>query len=338
MIEPNVNIKKMFRTSARSRKEYLRLDKNDSIELPVAFVKKVLKEVTPELLAMYPEYDVVEKCIAKYHKVQKGNVFLANGSDSAIKSIFEIYNPRNVLLTEPTFAMYKVYCKMYGLSNKSIHYDNIHFPFTNFYNNINNNQIAVVVNPNNPIGSVVNNTQLEKLISKEKDCLLIADEAYHGLYKKTATPLIKKYDNLIVLRTFSKFFGLASLRFGYVIASEDIINNLNKSRPSFDVNSVACLFVEKIINNKELIKKIEKDCRISKDYIQNILSKNGIDFISTETNFILIKCNVKEVMNKLKKKKILVGGNFNYPLQNYIRITVGSIKHMQKFWNEFKRL
>ncbi len=331
----------------KSRHGYLRLDMNENVVgLPKDFIDNVLNKVTPEYLSSYPEYTKLKNKLAAANNLLTANIILGNGSDAIIKYIFDAYisNGDNILLTDPAFAMYPIYSKMFNANTVNITYNSdLSFPKDVFLDSINSDiKMAVLVNPNNPIGTGVDEEYVIKLLDKAKanSVFTIIDEAYFYFYPKTFIKYIKKYDNLIVLRTFSKLCGIASARIGFAAASPKIIDNLNKVRPTFDVNGLAVLFAEAIIDNEYIIKDQITIVRDGKEFIINKLKENSINYRDSEANFILIDCenleNANRIKQELEKDKILVSSGFRQKfLEKYIRVTIGSKEQMDKFYGRF---
>lgn len=231
---------------------------------------------------------------------------------------------------------------MYDAEPLSVEYnDDLSFPFEKFMESISGGvKLTAIVNPNNPTGSVLNPERLLQIVQKaaEKDVLTIVDEAYFYFYPETVMEHVKSYSNLIVLRTFSKVCGMASLRLGYAAACSRIIESLIKVKPTFDVNGIAVLFAEKLIDNPDIIQHMINDVNEGREYLKYELSKSNIPYIAGNANFILINCagRVNEIMRRLSEKRVLVAGGFAFPfLKDYIRVTVGTKSDMEKFWESF---
>lgn len=344
------HLKELYRTPLIENTRYgsLRLDMNESASgLPESFVQKVLSEIDADFLATYPEYLRLQRKIAKYNHLLPENICLANGSDAGIKYLFDAYiNPGDkVLLTDPTFAMYPVYCKMFNAVSVSVKYkSDFQFPYAEFIETISSKiKMAAVVNPNNPTGSVIESNKLLEIIKKANkyDVLLVVDEAYFYFCPDTVISKVRDFRNLVVLRTFSKLCGMASLRLGYIAASSEIIENIRKVKPTYDINALAALFAEKLLDNPKIIDGLIRQTNEGKQYLAKKLSTENIEYKEGRANFILIKCNrrVDEIMAKLTQKNILVSGKFKTPfLTDYIRVTVGNKKCMERFWKHFMRI
>ena len=328
-----------------SRLEYLRLDMNENpCGLPRDFINTVLKELDAGSVSAYPQYDGLIKAIARHNKVPAENIILANGSDAAIKYIFDAYVSAKdkVLLTDPTFAMYPVYCSMFNAEALTVKYNaDLSFPFEAFMRALDRGvKLAVIINPNNPCGSVLGREKILQIIKKAKDndILVLVDEAYFYYYQDSVIQEVKDYDNLIVLRTFSKLCGMAALRLGYAVVSSGIIDGLIKVKPTFDVNAVAVLFAERLLENPSIITRMVKQADEGKIYLSEILRNEGIEYCASRANFVLIKCagRVGRIIEDLEKNRILVAGPFRQDfLKDYIRVTVGDKPTMKKFCKSF---
>ena len=338
-------LEKLYRVKPRQgRGDYLRLDMNENPEgLPKDFFDNIIKKITPQMLAMYPETDILVNELANYLSLNYENIFLTNGSDDAIKAVFEVFGCENkkVVSVCPTFQMYAIYSSIYNMHNSTAEYDDkLELKFESLINLIDKDTVIVsLLNPNNPIGSVYTNEQVEKVIEKSRDvgAVVVIDEAYHYFHNESFIDCVSKYDNVILLRTFSKLCSIAGLRIGYVVGNPQVIGLLKKVKPSYIVNCVAIQFALEIIRDKDLINNlilIEKDGR---EFIINKIKEFCRDYYARNGNYVFIKCkkSAEDVRKELEKRKILVKTYDSDILRNYIRITTGSRQVMEIFWNEF---
>lgn len=350
MPEAKSHLAGLYRTNPhdQSRRGYLCLDMNEGVPgLPEDLVQAVWAETGARYLAAYPEYDALQEKIARHNGVAPENILLANGSDGAIKYLFDAYvRPGDkVLLTDPTFAMYPVYCQMFAARPLTFSCrEDLSFSADNFRDQLSGDiRLAVVVNPNNPTGYAFPPDQLLALIREagQNDVLMVVDEAYFYFYPETVIGEIARYDNLVVLRTFSKLCGMAAARLGYAAASPAIIDNLRKVRPTYDVNGLAVALADKLMDDPEVMKNLIKSAAAGKDFLVGKLREAGIKHWPGEANFVLIKGEGRapELTGKLRDEKILVGSGFQNPcLQDYLRVTVGHQDAMAIFWEKFIRL
>ena len=337
----NGNIEHLYRTSDNmSRKGYLRLDMNENPEgLPKEFVTEVLSKITPEFLSTYPEKQPLTELLADYYSVNTDQIGLFNGSDEAIRLIFESFSKENgrVIATEPTFAMYQVYACMYGLQYTSIKYDTkFNLDFEAFIRAIDQKtNLIFALNPNNPIGSVFTESEMEQIIEKaySYNAIVVIDEAYHYFYPNSFIDYLKKYNNVIILRTFSKLLSLASCRLGVAISNNKIISILKKSCCSYNVNSIALLFGEEIFSHRELITTLIETQLQGKKYLITEFEERGYEVRAYEGNFIFVKPKLpaQQIARKLLDRKVLVKSYPDSFLKDYIRISTGSYEVMKKF-------
>lgn len=341
------HLKNLYRLSSEdklSRQGYLRLDMNEGEGLPDGFVKRVLAAIRPEVIAQYPEYKKLVRLIARQDNLRPENICLSAGSDAAIKYIFDAYISRGdkVLLTDPTFGMYPVYCKMFAARAITVKYNpDFTFALPKFLAEIKPGvKLAIIVNPNNPTGYALPEKDLLAIIKKAYHCrtLVIVDEAYFYFYRLSVIKYVKTFKNLIVLRSFSKFCSMAALRLGYAAATPGIVDGLKKVKPTYDVNAIAVLFAENLLTDRSIIPKLARSFEEGKKYLSQKLTLSGIKHHCGSANFILIKCphRTGEIVAKLKAKNILVAAGFSQIfLKDYIRVTVFSKPVMQYFWKVF---
>lgn len=344
----NEDIKKTERIFPRqNRYNCFRYDMNENPEgLPKDFVDEVLKEVTPEFLSIYPEPDKFLNKYANFLGINYKNVLATNGSDMAIRYIFETFGERHksVVTVTPSFEMYWVNCCILGYKHIGVKYEkDLNIKVENILNAINEDtRIVVLLNPNNPIGNVYTENDIKSIINKAKEhnAIVVIDEAYHYFYNKTFLSYAIEEENVILLRTFSKLFSLAACRLGVIISNPNIIKYIKNAKLTFDVNSIALLFGEKILDRSDIIEDLIKIEKEGKEYILKTLLNKGYECKDCTGNFIFIKPNldVSFVVKELEKKNILVHGYNNELLKKYIRVSTGSKKSMEIFLREFFKI
>ena len=329
---------------SQDRIDSLRLDMNENPEgLPQEFFDKVMGQITPAMLAMYPEPDRLASILAEDNGVDPCNIFISNGSDEAIKSIFEVFSKEGSKFVSvyPTFEMYMVYARMFNLQTEIVDYaDDFTLNPGKIIEAIDDNtSIVTLLNPNNPIGTIYTEIEVRSIVEKaqEKGAIVIIDEAYHYFHKDTYAHLIKEYDNIVVTRTFSKLCSIAGVRIGYAIGSEEIISYLEKIRQTFNVNTIALLFAEAIMQEEGLIDELVATELEGRNYILQKMEESGREVYAENGNYVFIKCktSVDEVFDKLLAQKVLVK-KYSIPMfKDYIRISTGSRQAMEEFWDKF---
>lgn len=342
----NENVKNAVRVfPEQGRYEYHRYDMNENPEgLPKEFVDSVLQEITPEFLAIYPEPDRFLKKYAAYIGAEYENVLTTNGSDNAIRYLLEIFceKGKEVLTVSPSFEMYAVNCSILGLKHKAVSYkDDLSLDTNEIIESITEEtDIVVLLNPNNPIGNVYTEEELERIIKKAESCgaIVIIDEAYYYFYKKTFLSYALNEKNVVVLRTFSKLFSLAACRLGIIISNPKIIGYVKNSRLTFEANSIALLFAERLIEHPEIIEQLIQSQDEGKKYAIETLQNKGYEVRDCAGNYIFIvpRRNPRELEKGLKEKhKILIKTYGNPLLERYIRVSTGSMKAMEFFIDGF---
>jgi len=280
---------------------------------------------------------------ADYIGVKPENIAVTNGSDMGIRFIMEVFAEKgsSVVTVAPSFEMYWVNCSMLGLKHVPVSYEP---DLTMDVNKIvaaidETTDIVVLLNPNNPIGTVYTEEEARRVIERAREvgAVVIVDEAYHYFYRHTFLPLVHEYENVVVLRTFSKLFSLAAVRMGMMIADEKLIGYARKSMPSFEVNAIALKFGEHLMQHTELIEDLMNAEAEGKAYLLEELAKHGYKTVPSHGNFIFIqpKKPVQEVAQALRERKILIKTFGNEFLKNYVRISTGSKKAMNYFLNAF---
>lgn len=339
----NNNIKKLVRIAPDfDRSEYIRLDMNENpIGLPDYIIEEFKECITGKNLAMYPNKTEMIEQLSILHDLNKNQFCLTDGSEMAIKYIFEVFaKPNSAVVTVfPSFEMYGVYCNMFGLKHKKISVQkDFSSPVNEIISAINDDvSIVVLLNPNNPVGDPYSREDVMKIIERAKkhEILIIIDEAYHYFYKNSFVDLINHYDNIIILRTFSKIFSLAGCRIGYAISNSEVIKYLDKVRPSFDTNSLALKFATILLKKEGLIDELTAIEAKGREYLINQLKDYEYDYYNGG-NYVFIKLknsSPERLSNDFKEKEKILIKIYSYDILNeYIRVSTGDTQIMEYFF------
>jgi len=350
MIKPRKAVMEMqaYNPPNSDREGTLRLDFNENTIGCSDNVIKSLRKIGKDKLSTYPEYTKLRKELAKYYKVKAYEIIATNGTDEAIKTIIETYIEKGkdeIIIPVPTYAMFKFYAQLNEAVIKEIDYNgDLSFPIDQVLNAINDKtKIIVLVNPNNPTGTSIDAKSIIKIIEKAKgyNSIVLIDEAYYQFCGKTSIPLIKKYNNIFITQTFSKAFGLAGLRLGYVISNKNNIKIIQKALSPYSVNIVAVICASTALKNTNYIKKYVTEIRTSKKILYKELSKLGIKYYKSDANFVLVKIGSKsaEFCNKLRKKGILVRNRSGDKLlDGCVRITLGTIRQTNQLIKKMQQI
>ncbi len=332
------NIKRLKEKYAR--KNIRKLDANENprcINLKRRTIKKAFKN-----LNYYPDTDcsMLSKELEKRLMLTEKNFLFGNGSSEIISLIIKAFiNPKEKVITPfPTFMPYITESK---IAQAEIEYISLTKDYKIDLNEILNKiddktKIIFVVNPHNPTGTIISENEFDSFLKKvSKNILVVLDEAYieylNENKKMNIKKLINKYKNLCVIRTFSKAYGLAGLRIGYLVANENIIDIIKKVKLPVNISCVAeYIATETLKNDKYLKTTINKNNKIKK-YLYKNLKEFNIPFIESETNFVMVDFeNIAEkIKNILIEHGIVVNGNL-HEMENFLRITIGNKKDIKK--------
>ena len=352
MIIPKKNLKNLVRVEPlkTTRLDFLRLDKNENIiELGDDFINKVVSNINSNLISAYPEVHEIYTKLSQWLNIEYGNIFVTAGSDAAIKSVFEVFiNEGDEIITlHPTYAMYYVYSEMFGAYLKKIEYNqDLSLDYLKIIQAITDkSRLICIANPNSPTGTIIERTELLEIIkiAQEKDILVLIDEAYFLYYPETFIRDVTCFSNLIVTRSFTKAYGLASARLGFAVSNPYIISCLKKVRPIYEVNSFSILLGKLIIDNEKIILENMKRFNEGKIFLIDELKSLGLNIYTTHANFLLIDMRSSELAmltkQELYNRKILISAGYtNEPMNRCIRISISEKKHMQKFIENLREI
>ena len=318
-------------------KKYIKLNTNES---PYPPSKKVVDALSSEevlKLNLYsdPTARGLKARIAELYGVQSENVFVSNGSDDILNFSFMAFcekGKRAVKFPEISYGFYSVYAELHGADYTAIPLkDDFSIDIKDYSNN---DATVVIANPNAPTGIALSVADIEKLVKANSDNLVLIDEAYVDFGGESAVDLTKKYDNLLVVCTFSKSRSLAGARLGFAIASKDIIADLEKIKYStnpYNINRLSLIAGEMAILDNDYYMDNCKKIIETREYTQSKLRELGFEVTDSKANFIFAKSDMiegTELYLRLKDKGILIRHFGKEKIKGYNRITVGTREEM----------
>lgn len=329
-------------SEGRNLSNGLRLDRNEKVDVwPKDMLTKIFSEKPDYFLSVYPEATSLYKKLASFHGVSEAELLLTAGIDGGLKTLFEIMTAPGDLVgvVAPTYAMYGVYAKLFQVNLEEITYlpdmSFNHAAFDSFL--AKKPTMFFLPNPNQPIESSFSISQLERFAEKtlNHNCLFVIDEAYHLFGCESGVDLIRKYENVVVARTFSKGFGVPSIRLGYLISNEQNMNVLSKTRFAHESNALTNAVAEYLLDNYSMVENYNAKVISARTALKSILNTLDIANWGTSGNFLLLDMmddvRAKSYVETLKAQNIYVKGPWSAPWNKYVTITIGPLEVMQRF-------
>ena len=319
----------------RKQQDYYKLDSNENIVLGKKFIKAIaLKSINDNDFREYPleHFELLYNKIAKYININPKNVGIGSGSDQIMDLLLStICKEKSAITINPTFSYFIDRCNMYKIPTKLINLSDLDnsLDFEFFISESKNKDIIYLASPNNPTGNQFKNKDIINLIEVSKSKLIIIDEAYVEFSDHSLSNLVNKYNNVVIMRTFSKAFGLAGARIGYILANEEIIDIFNQYvQLPYPLSSFSMQLAIEALENFEIIKRsieiIKQERQIVYDKLNQI---KEIKTYSSDANFFFFQTfkHFNKIKEILSQEKILIkdfGNIGNY--KGAMRATIGT--------------
>jgi histidinol-phosphate aminotransferase len=332
-------------------KNLIKLSANESALGISPKVKKILSSKNFNL-SKYPDSNSkkLRKEISKKFKCDFNKIICGSGSDEIIQILCQLYlKPLDeVIVPEYSFLMYRIYAKIIGGKVIFSKEKKFKVSINEILKKVNKKtKIVFIANPNNPTGTYLDKTELITLRKKlNKKILLVLDDAYFEYMKNkdyiSGLELFKNKDNVMIIRTFSKIYGLAALRVGWGYGAKKIINAMNKIKPPFNVNQIAQVAAEAALKDKNFVKRSIRHnltwAKKIKTFLESlVISTNEISANFFLLNFDKCKFTAMQVLKKLELKEIILRSTQDgYNIKNKLRLTIGSTKENIKFIHVMK--
>ena len=317
----------------------IKLNTNENPYPPAPAVAEVLKQFDTDMLRMYPDPAIGDLVagIADFYQVSKDEVFVGVGSDDVLAMIFMTFfnSSKPILFPDITYSFYDVWADMLRIPYETIPLDDDFCIRPQDYKRENGG--VIFPNPNAPTGELLPLAAVESIIQTNPDVIVVVDEAYIDFGGESALPLIHKYDNLIVVQTFSKSRSLAGSRIGYAIANATLIKYLNDVKYSFNSYTMDRITIEvgtKAIADRAYFEETTQKIIATREWTKRELAKLGFVFGDSKSNFIFAThpdIDVVKLFEDMKQADIYVR-HFNKPerIRPYLRISIGTDEQMQE--------
>ncbi|MBM7623832.1 histidinol-phosphate transaminase [Sporohalobacter salinus] len=290
----------------------------------------------------------LKKILSKRLGVKKEEIIFGNGSDDILKFIGESFvkADEEVIIARPSFSEYEFATNLMGGNVVTV-------PLTNYKHDLDamlkaitdRTKLVFICNPNNPTGTIVTQQEVDAFMAEvPEDVIVVFDEAYQEYvtsddYPETIDYLVD-YDNVIILRTFSKVYGLAGLRIGYAISNEELIGYLNRVRPPFEVNSMAQVAAEATLQDQNHLDRSREVNFKGKEYLYQEFERLGLEYVPTEANFILVdvKKDANKVFADMQQRGVIIRNAQAFGYETMIRVTIGTREQNQRLIDTLEKV
>ena len=323
----------------KDTEKVIKLNTNEMPYPPSPKVAEALKDMDPGMFRLYPPADVapLRDALADYYGFSHDEVFVGVGSDDVLATAFltYFYSDKPVIFPDITYSFYDVWCELYRIPYEVKPLDrDFHMTKSDY---MCENGGIVIANPNAPTGvSEMEDIRfIEDIAAANPGSVVIVDEAYVDFGGVTALPLVRKYDNVIVIRTFSKSRAFAGIRIGFAIGSSRLIKYLNDvkySVNSYTMNRPAIELGLASLSDEEYFKKTVSDVIVTRQWATGELRKRGFEVTDSKTNFVFASpagISAKEMFERLRERGIYVRWWDKDRLRDWLRISVGTDADMK---------
>lgn len=326
--------------------DIIKLNTNENPYPPSPKAVEALKSFDCSRMRLYPDpnSDILVNSLAKRYKVKPSQVFVGVGSDDVISMAFLTFfnSDKPILFPDITYSFYDVWADVYKIPYKTMPLDdNFRINKTDYFQE---NGGIIFPNPNAPTGVYESNEMIEEIVKANKNSIVIIDEAYIDFGGESCIGLTEKYDNLLVVQTFSKSRSMAGMRIGYAIGNEKLIKYMNDVK--FSINSYTMNHVTQVcgaaaVEDEEYFIETIKKITDVRENTKKELKKLGFTFTDSKSNFLFAahdKVKAETIFNELKSRKIYVR-YWNKPrINNYLRISIGTAEEMEKLISALKEI
>lgn len=316
----------------------IKLNTNENPYPPAPGVQRALAGFNPDTLRLYPEptCKVLVDAIASYYGLGSDQVFVGVGSDDVLAMIFLTFfnSGKPVFFPDITYSFYDVWADMLRIpfETKALD-DDFQIRKEDYYGE---NGGVVFPNPNAPTGILMPLSEIEDIIAHNRNVIVVVDEAYIDFGGESALPLIEKYDNLLVVQTFSKSRSLAGMRLGFAMGNEKLIRYINDVKYSFNsytLNQTALSLGVQAIKDREYFEETCAKVIATREWTKCELKKLGFSFGDSMSNFIFAtheRVPAKEIFEALREHNIFVRYFSKPRISNYLRISIGTQQEMER--------
>ena len=325
-------------------KQYIKLNTNESPYPPSPQVLDALTRKDVEDLRLYsdPEGTFLREKLAKLYGVEPGNVFLSNGSDDILNFAFMAFANDGVIFPGLTYSFYPVFADLHGVAYETVP---LNEDFSVDVDGMKGTgKFTVLANPNAPTGLALPLEKVEEIISSNPDHVVVIDEAYVDFGAESAASLVGKYENLLVVMTYSKSRSMAGARLGFALASRPIIQDLEKIKYStnpYNVNRLTLKLGEAAVDSDAYFRENARKIMDTRAWTADALKELGFTMPDSKTNFLFIQREGLDgglLYQKLKDRGVLIRHFSDPRIAQYNRVTIGTPEEMAAFLEGVKEI
>ncbi len=334
--KPDPELKQFFGCST-----LYRLNNNENPLGPPPAAQEIIKQFAPYRAAVYPSGDsyYLREKLAEKFQLHSDQILVGNGANEVITFVIKAFCEAgdNIVTADKTFAVYEWVAIFSGYEARLVPLKDFYFDEDGMLTQIDaRTKILFICNPNNPTGTYWNREKLCHFLDQvDGRQIVVVDEAYCEFVEKEDFPdgisLIDRYPNLIVFRTFSKMYGLAGLRIGYLAGSLDVVNIIRRACVVYSVNTLAQEAALLALDDPEHIARTNRLVKEEKAYLHRELTRLGLSFVMNEGNFVMVKLPISDTFayRKLMSRGVMVRTMTGFRYPNYIRITIAPHEAME---------
>lgn len=335
--EKNIRTVEPYVPGEQPQHKVIKLNTNENPYPPAPKVEEILRTMDADRLRLYPDptTSVLVNALAKQYEVKPEQVFVGVGSDDVLSLCFLTFfnSEKPILFPDITYSFYKVWAELYRIPYECPKVDErFRIRREDYYRE---NGGIIFPNPNAPTAIYENLEFVEDILMHNPEVIVIVDEAYIDFAGESALQLIDKYDNLIVVQTFSKARSMAGMRIGYAISNEKLIRYLNDVKYSFNsytMNQTALLCGAEAVQDQAYFEENIRKLKDTREWTKQKLTELGFQYTGADANFIFVTHPVydaKQLFETLKKEGIYVRFWGSERIEQYLRITIGTQKEME---------
>ncbi|NWF91518.1 MAG: histidinol-phosphate transaminase [Syntrophaceae bacterium] len=327
-----------------------RLNNNENPLGPPPAAQEILRRFKPYKAAIYPSGDsyYLRKKLSAKHGLNPDQFLVGNGANEVITFVIKTFCQEgdNIITADKTFAVYEWVAQFSGFEARLVPLKNFYFDDQGMLDRIDERtKILFICNPNNPTGTYWNEGKLRRFLNTiEGRQIVVVDEAYFEFVEKEDYPdgikLLRDYPNLIVFRTFSKMYGLAGLRIGYLVGSENVVDMIRRTCVVYSVNGVGQEAALMALDDDDHIRRTRNLVRAEKAFLKQEIDRLSLETQMAEGCYMMIRLPMSDTLayRKLMAQGVMIRSMTGFRFPNWIRVSMGTHEAMEAFINALKRI